>query len=76
MYSSCEHGRRWRFSIALVSLVGFLFTTGSASLLSGCGDDKGQMSTVEQKDNPADIAKDSMNFYKGAHPKTGGAKHK
>jgi len=49
---------------------------GSASLLSGCGDDKSQMTMVEQQDDPAKIAKDSMDFYKGSHLKSGAAKKK
>jgi hypothetical protein len=34
------------------------------------------MTMVEQKDNPAVIAKDSMNFYKTANPKGAAAKKK
>jgi hypothetical protein len=66
----------WRFSVAMSSLLGFALTLGSASMLSGCGDDKGQSTMVEPKDSPADIAKDSMNFYKNAYPKGAAAKKK
>jgi hypothetical protein len=67
---------RWRLSVSMTTLLSFVLTLGFASLLSGCGNDKGQMSTVEQQDDPAKIAKDSMNFYKGTHPKTTGSKKK
>ncbi len=68
--------RWWRFSVSMSSLLGFVLTMGSASLLSGCGNDKSQTQMVEQKDNPAEIAKGSMDFYKGAHLKGGVAKKK
>jgi hypothetical protein len=66
------HDRRRRLPISTSCLLGFALTLSSASLLSGCGDDKSEMKMVEQKDDPAVIAKDSMNFYKtqkGAAPK-------
>jgi len=72
MNSSFE--RCWRFSVSMSFLLGFALTMGSASLLSGCGDDKSQMKMIEQKDDPATIAKDSMDAYKNAHLKGGAAK--
>jgi hypothetical protein len=72
MNSTSEHRRR--FSISMFTLLGSLLAMGSASLFSGCGTDKGEMKTVEQQDDPAKIAKDSMDFYKGAHPKGAAAK--
>ncbi len=68
-------GRR-RFCISISCLLGSMLTMGSASLLCGCGNDKGQMTMVEQQDDPAKIAKDSMDFYKNAHLKSGAAKKK
>jgi hypothetical protein len=68
-------GRR-RFSILVSCLLGFAATLSSASLLSGCGDDKGQTPKFDPNDNPSTIAKDSMNFYKDAHTKGGAAKKK
>ncbi|MGO9467624.1 MAG: hypothetical protein ACLQIB_37545 [Isosphaeraceae bacterium] len=65
-----------RFSISMFSLLGFVLTMGSASLLSGCGDDKSQMQMVEQKEAPAEIAKGSMDFYKNSHLKGGAARKK
>jgi len=68
-------GRR-RFSISASCLLGFAVNIGSASLLSGCGNDQSQMKMIEQKDDPAKIAKDSMDYYKNAHLKGGAAKKK
>jgi hypothetical protein len=51
-----------------------VLSIGSASLLSGCDDGKSQMKMSEQKDDPAVIAKDSMDFYKDAHLKGGVSK--
>jgi hypothetical protein len=68
-------GRR-RFSISASCLLSFALTLGSASVLSGCDNDKSTTETVEQTDKPAEIAKDSMNFYKGAHLKGAAGKHK
>jgi hypothetical protein len=66
--------RRGRLLISVISLGGFLLATGSAGLLSGCGDDS-KMTMIEEKEKPAEIAKDSMNFYKGQHlDKTGRTK--
>jgi hypothetical protein len=62
------HGRS---SVSASCLLGFALTLGSISLLSGCDSGKSEMKMIEQKDNPAEIAKDSMNFYKGANIKGG-----
>lgn len=67
---------RGRLPISASCLLGFGLTLGSASLLSGCDDGKSQMKMIEQKDDPAVIAKDSMNFYKDAHLKGKAGKHK
>jgi hypothetical protein len=67
---------RSRFSISVSCLLGFVLTIGSASLFSGCDNDKSQTQMTEQQDKPADIAKDSMSFYKDAHLKKGGAPKK
>jgi len=60
----------------MLSLIGFALPMGSASLLSGCGEDKSTMKMIEQKDDPATIAKDSMDFYRNTHLKGGAAKKK
>jgi hypothetical protein len=63
---------RWprrRFLVAGISLSAF---AGAVSLISGCGEDKSQMTHVENAPDPAELAKDSMNFYKttkSAQPK-------
>jgi len=72
MSSSCTH--RGRSFIALSSLLGLALTLGSAILLSGCGES--QVTTLDPKEDPAKIAKDSMDFYKNAHMKGGAAKKK
>jgi len=66
--------RRWRFSVCMSSLLGLVLTIGSASLLSGCGNDQSQTKTLEHQDDPAKVAKDSMDFYKNSHLKGGAAK--
>ena len=67
---------RARFAVSVSCLLGFAVPLGAASLLSGCGNDKGTTEMVEQQDKPAEIAKDSMNFYKDAHLKGIAGKHK
>jgi hypothetical protein len=57
-------------------VLGLALTTGSAVLLSGCGDDRGQVPKFDPNDNPSTIAKDSMDFYKSAHTKGGAATKK
>jgi hypothetical protein len=64
-----------RFSVSAACLLGFALVAASASLLSGCGD-TGQMKMSEQTDDPATIAKGSMDFYKNAHLKSGTPKKK
>ena len=62
-------GRAGDFLVSGISLSAF---AGAVSLISGCGDDKSQMTQVENAPDPAELAKDSMNFYKttkGAQPK-------
>ena len=68
--------RCWRVSVSMSSLLGLVLTLSSASLLTGCGDDKSQTQMVEEKDKPAEIAKGSMDFYKNSHLKGGAAKKK
>jgi hypothetical protein len=63
--------RRGRLLVSVISVGGFLLATGSAGLLSGCGDD-GKMTMVEEKEKPAEIAKGSMDFYKSQHLDKGG----
>jgi hypothetical protein len=60
---------RRQFLVSSLSLSGFALTLGSVSLSSGCGDDKGQMTPVENATDPAKTSSgmDSMNFYKGQH---------
>jgi hypothetical protein len=65
------HGRS---AISVSCVLGFVLTLGSVTLLSGCDNGKSEMKMIEQKDDPAAIAKDSMNFYKGAHTKGGAPK--
>jgi len=73
---NCSFERRWRFCVSMSSLLGFVLTMGSASLLSGCGNDKSQTQMLEQQDDPAKVAKGSMDFYKNTHLKGGAAKKK
>jgi hypothetical protein len=65
------HGR---VSISASCFLGFALTLGSVSLFSGCDSGKSEMKMIEQKDDPAVIAKDSMNFYKDSHTKGGAPK--
>jgi hypothetical protein len=58
------HGLRRRSFVSGLSLVAFGLSIGSVGLIAGCGDEKGNMTQVENPENPADKAKDSMNFYK------------
>ncbi len=60
--------------ISGISLLGFGMTLASPFLLSGCGDDKSQTGQVENPDDPAQKAKDSMNYYKESNLKGGKAK--
>jgi hypothetical protein len=71
-----NHSPRWRFLVLGLYLWGFLPALGAVSLFSGCGDDKSQIAHVENAPNPADKAKDSMDFYKGGAAKKGGSKLK
>jgi hypothetical protein len=66
--------RRWRLSVSMSYLLGFVLTMGSASVISGCGDDSSQTKMSTQKDEPAVIAKDSMDAYKNSHLKGGATK--
>lgn len=68
-------GRR-RVPISASCLLGFALTLGSVSVLSGCGNDKSSTQMVEEQEKPAEIAKDSMNFYKGSHLKDSAPKKK
>jgi hypothetical protein len=60
-HSSLTRWPRRRFLVSGISLAGFVSAVG---LISGCGDDKSQMTQVENAPDPAELAKDSMNFYK------------
>jgi hypothetical protein len=63
-HSSATRWPRRRFLVSGISLTGFVSAVGAVSLISGCGDDKSQMVQVENAPNPAEVAKDSMDFYK------------
>ncbi len=54
-------GETRRSFISGISLLGFGLSLG---LIGGCDDGKGTMTQLENQENPADKAKDSMNFYK------------
>ena len=53
---------RRRFLASGLSLLGCGLTVASAGLLSGC-DDKGTMTHIENAPDPAQKAKDSMDYY-------------
>ncbi len=67
---------RGRFPISASCLLGFALTLGSATLLSGCDSGKSEMKMIEEENKPAEIAKDSMNYYKDAHLKGSAGKNK
>jgi hypothetical protein len=56
-----------------ISLLGFGLAVTSPFLFSGCGDEKGA-GMVENPENPADKAKDSMGYYRQQNLKGGKAK--
>jgi hypothetical protein len=58
--SDNTHPTRRRF---LVSGISLLVCGAGASLLSGCGDDKGTMKQVENAPDMKTKAQDSMKFY-------------
>jgi hypothetical protein len=68
--------RFMRFLVSGVCLLGIVVAVGSVSVLSGCDDGKSQMKMIEQTDDPAVIAKGSMDYYKSAHLKGGAPKKK
>ncbi len=54
-------GRRFRLIGPATYILGLIF--GAAGLcLSGCGDEKGQMTQIKNE-NPLDRTKESQNFY-------------
>jgi hypothetical protein len=55
------------------SLLGFGIALGSPFLFSGCSDEKGA-GRVENPENPAEKAKDSMSYYRQQNLKGGKAK--
>jgi hypothetical protein len=67
---------RWQFLVLGLYLLCLLPALGAVSLISGCGDDKSKITQVENAPNPADKAKDSMDFYKGGAAKKGVSKLK
>ena len=77
-HPGATHWPRRRLLVSGLSLFSAALTLGSASLLSGCGDEK----SAGQLENVPDPTKtqggmDSMNFYKGQHlGKTGKPKGK
>jgi hypothetical protein len=70
--SSLARSSRRRVLGSGLSLLGLVPVLGAASLLSGCGDNKGDMTPVENPVSPAEKGKDSMNFYKDASKKNKG----
>ena len=54
---------RRRFLVSGVSVLRYAGALGLISLLGGCNDDKGAMVPVENAPDPAQKAKDSMEFY-------------
>ncbi|MGP0063925.1 MAG: hypothetical protein ACLQGP_10060 [Isosphaeraceae bacterium] len=67
---------RTRFFVSGISLLGFGLSLGSIGLISGCDDGKSTMTQVENPENPAEKAKDSMNFYKTEKMKNATGKKK
>jgi hypothetical protein len=59
---------RSRSFVSCVSLLGFGLSLVSVGLIAGCDDGKGNMTQIENAENPADKAKDSMNFYRAKKP--------
>ena len=55
---------RSRPFVSGISLLGFGLSLGSIGLIGGCDGGKSTMTQVENAENPAEKAKDSMNFYK------------
>ncbi len=70
--SSATRWSRHRVLGSGLSLFGLVPVLGATSLLSGCGDDKGDMTPVENAPNVAEKGKDSMNFYKDPSKKNKG----
>jgi hypothetical protein len=59
--------RQRRGILSRISVLGFVLAIVSPFGLSGCGDDKGGMTQVENPEDPAVKAKDSMDAYKKAN---------
>jgi hypothetical protein len=66
---------RRRFLSVGITLFGSGLVLGASSVLCGCGDDKGQITQVENAPDPKTVAQDSMQFgSKNAKTKTGSKK--
>jgi hypothetical protein len=65
-HPGATHWPRRRLLASGLSLFSTVLTLGSASLLSGCSDEK-SAGQIENAPDPAVVAKDSMNFYKSQH---------
>lgn len=60
---------RRRFLTTGLSLFGAAVALGS---IAGCGDDKSNMTPIENAPDPAQLAKDSMDNYQNTRLKDGG----
>ncbi len=56
----------------MATCLSFFGAALSLSAFTGCGDDKGEMTQVENAPDPAKLAKDSMDNYKQQHLGKGG----
>jgi hypothetical protein len=68
------NGPRRQFIVLGISMVGSVLGFGSVSLLSGCGDDKGDVTHPENPTDVSEKAKDSMQYYQNARLKKGAPK--
>ena len=63
-----------RFFVSGLYLFSFGLSLGAVGLISGCDDDKGRITQIEKTDDPAEKAKDSMNYYMQNNSKKASAK--
>jgi len=61
---------RSRLFVSGISLLGFGVSLVSVGLIAGCDDGKSKMTQIENV-NPAEKAKDSMNYYQNKTKKGG-----
>ena len=72
--SSTTGWPRRHFIVSGISMFGLVLGLGSVSLLSGCGDDKGDITHPDNSKDATKEAKDSLDYYKNTRLKGGASK--